>query len=152
MLLDVMLVLSFSGCDSTIFATGDDQGKALLRPVSLLPLPVRREYPYTGGNPDLASAFAKTEDHLSVFAVYRSGNTQKLSMDNIEIELEGEGSGILLTTPDPYIFTTPGAKNVVVKYGGLSARYGIVVRQGGGDLADPIDSGNTSVGIVILWE
>lgn len=120
------------GC-SGIFVTGDTGGSAAQ---SLIPVPVHREYTES-------STFAKTEDHLSVFAVYRGGATRKVPLDETEVTLENT----VLNGDTPHAFLGPGEKEVVVSYGNLSARYVIVVGNGSGSPS----TGGTSVGIEITW-
>jgi hypothetical protein len=110
--------------------------------VSLIPVPVHREY-------HEASTFAKTEDHLSVFAVYTNGSTQKLSLDNIEIMLEQT----LITSDEPHTFKSPGEKELTLSYGPLNTQYTIIVRSSGEDPGGPKPpQGDTSLIIDIQWK
>jgi hypothetical protein len=96
---------------------GNTGGDSDSIPQSLFLVPVYREY-------TLKSLFAKTEDYLSVFAVYDSGDTQKIALNETEILLEGVTS---VTDVDHY-FKTTGEKEIIVRYGSLSAQYTIIVR------------------------
>jgi hypothetical protein len=140
----IVLALFLMGCgeagNAGIFVSDAIQGKDALAQ-SLIPVPVHWEY-------DESSTFAKTEDHLSVFVVYRTGITSKLSLDETEIMLEDT----TLVEDTPYSFTSPGEKEVVVSYGTLSARYAIIVRSGVPNGLGPTPSGGTSVDIDIQWE
>jgi hypothetical protein len=144
----VILILSLMGCaaagNSTIFTIEESTETALIsRAVSLIPVPVHREY-------HEASIFAKTEEHLSVFAVYRNGNTQKLSLDEIEIMLEQT----LLSSDTPHVFKSPGEKEVALSYGTLSAQYTIIVRSSTEHPGSPSSPspGDTTIAIDIQWK
>jgi hypothetical protein len=120
----IVLALSLMGCAEAgsvgIFVSDDIQGKAVTAAQSLFPVPVRREYSLE------SSAFAKTEEHLSVFVVYSSGITQKIPLNEVEIMLEKT----TLADNTPYSFKSAGEKQVVVHYENLTAKYIIIVRSG----------------------
>ncbi|MDR3115943.1 MAG: hypothetical protein LBU25_10540, partial [Treponema sp.] len=110
--------------------------------VSLIPVPFQWEYAED-------ATFTKSEEHLSVFAVYRNGSTQKVSLDEIELMLEQT-----LIDSSPHAFKSPGEKDVALSYGNLSAQYTIIVRSNtetaqGGNGA-PV--GDTSLTIDIQWK
>lgn len=144
----LILALSLMGCDSpanSVFVIDAEQEKETAsQAASLFPVPVRREYLES-------AAFAKTEEHLSVFAVYSNGNAWKIPLDQTEVMIEQT----LLDGDAPYHFASAGEKEVAVRYGSLSARYAIIVRSstenpGGTNPAPP--SGGTSVDIEIKWK
>ncbi|MDR2070943.1 MAG: hypothetical protein LBP81_05970 [Treponema sp.] len=146
----IILALSLMGCGEAgsvgIFVSDDEdiQGKAASAAESLFLVPVHREY-------HESSAFAKTEDHLSVFVVYSSGVTRKVPLDEIEIILEKT----ILADDTPYSFKSAGEKQVVVNYGNLTAQYAIIVRSSTetpDGLSPSTPSGGTSVGIDIKWK
>jgi hypothetical protein len=112
------------GCDTDTLAV--DKGNLdhyLDQVVSLQVFPVRREYALEG------DAIAKTEDHLSVFAVYSNGSTRAAPLRDTKVTLEEE-EPVILTEDEPHPFTSSGEKVVTVTYGAGNARYTIIVRSG----------------------
>jgi hypothetical protein len=145
----ILLAVSLMGCavgSGSLFVIEEVPEDALISPVvSLIPVPVHREY-------HEAATFAKTEDHLGVFAVYYNGNTQKFPLDKIAIMLEQT----LITSTEPHAFKGPGEKEVTLTYQNLSAQYTIIVRSstenpGATTPATP-GSGDTSLIIDIKWK
>jgi hypothetical protein len=109
-------------------AEPDDGSDPILQ--SLFLVPVYREY-------TVESLFAKTEDYLSVFAVYDSGDTEKIDLNETKILLEG----VTPVTVAAHYFTTTGEKEIIVRYKNLSAQYTVIVR----------DPDGTAVSIDIKW-
>jgi hypothetical protein len=148
-LFSILLALFFIGCGNVDNTTIFDIHENPERPwssqiVSLFPVPVHREY-------HESATFAKTEDHLSVFAVYNNGNTQKLSLGETQLTLEET----LLADGVPYFFKSPGEKVVALSYGTLNAQYTIIVRSstenpGGTNPNTP--QGGTTIDIEIKWD
>jgi hypothetical protein len=151
-MLPIILALTFTNCRDagtpTIFNT-DEMEKALISQ-SLFPVPVYREYA-------LDSSFARTEEHLSVFVVYDSGDTQKIALNKTEISLKDADATLVATlvTDAPHYFETPGEKEIIVRYGSLSARYTVIVRDDTGSSGtggSTPDTDETGLAIDIKWK
>ncbi|MDR1301870.1 MAG: hypothetical protein LBK43_05310 [Treponema sp.] len=146
----ILLALSLIGCSAagsgSLFVIEAVPEEALVSPiVSLIPVPVHREY-------HEAATFAKTEEHLGVFAVYHNGNTQKFPLDKIAIMLEQT----LITSTEPHAFNGTGEKEVTLTYQNLSAQYTIIVRSDtetpGAVSPSTPGGGDTSLVIDIQWK
>jgi hypothetical protein len=112
--------------------------------VSLLPVPVRREYRLED------DAIAKTDDHLGVFLVHPNGNTQKLPLEHVELFVNEDP-----VTHEPYSFPSSGEKTVTVQYGEQAAQYTVIVRSASDPGVAPeypvSSSGGTSIEMEIVW-
>jgi hypothetical protein len=144
----ILTALSLTaGCEyvagpSLLVSTEGDAGQ--LNGVSLLPVPVRREYNLKN------DAIAKTEDHLMVYAVHTSETIRKIALEQTEVFLEDDR-----ITSEPYTFKSSGEKMVTVRYGVQEARYAIIVRSdesgGGSSQGGSSSAPGTSIGIDLIW-
>jgi hypothetical protein len=142
------LVLTFLllGCGSSLFDYEEPDPEQVIRgQVSdLLVVPVRREYRLED------DTFAKTDEHLSVFAVLASGTTRRLPLELIAVSL-----GERPVTEEGLSFESSGDTTVTVSYAEKNACYSVMVRSGsdvGGYPFPPGSDDGTAVDIGFKWK
>jgi hypothetical protein len=144
LLLFSVLLVSCEGAGSIfVVSEASDLGALIEGVASIMPIPVRREYA-------LKSKFDYSTTGQRIFAVYESGYTKEIPINEVTIKPEG--------VDKDSVFISTGIKYVNIAYKDKTAEFTVnVIEYADDDLDDdnpaitPPD-GSTSIGIIIKWK